>query len=804
MNPRPSGGRSRVLSGVTVALALIATPSHANAGAFSWASAVSGFADETAKWNPNGLPGAADHLIFNVGGAYQVVFPSDVSQTTDFTFYSGSVTISMASPHTTGALYIGQFGTTNSVFLNEGTMNSPTTNGIYLQIGANSANQTFTVSGNGVAFTGAGYVGYGSGTATMNVNGGAQLYTGPVNFNIGGQGAGTMNVSGTTGLPFVIRSGAHFGTDTDFPLTVDGSLNINNGGFGEAGTDVLVAATNSNGTLNVGPGSILVGATSNFNVTGNLYVGGNVLPSTIGGHGEVSVSNRSTLNVSGTCQLGDVDGDFGHALHMYGGSFVCGGLDVLPPGGGIPPFDLRGGLIHVVGGTFAWPSGNLLSISSQVGSPLLWISNGSANTGPSTGGLTNQLMVGRAGAGTLRITQSGTSFSTGVGVTTLGDSTGGTGTLVADTSGTFSCGAYIIIGNHGTGEFDVLNGGHASCGATYISQQPPIAGAGMGTLLVKGTGSTYLAHDLFVDGGGNGTSGGPAAVVVDSGGTVDLITSGVINPPEADIFGAGTMTVGHGALFTTPGTFGNSGSLLLQSGEVDATSLSSSGSLGGFGVLGANSINSGLIDPSSATDPFATIHVNGTFQQTGTGHYLVYLGSSRRCDTLAVSGAVTLAGALDLKLDWSYVHTPGDTFTVMTYSSHSGTFSSTTWNGAALGPQAQVVYTANAVIVVITSSTTDAGPEAGPLALRFASDGPASDPGFALDLPADAIVEVKLYDVTGRERAALYDGPLGAGRHRFDLEAQTRRLSSGAYFARATIHGANGATERTARTILVR
>ena len=56
MNPRPSGGRSRVLSGVTVALALIATPSHANAGAFSWASAVSGFADETAKWNPNGLP----------------------------------------------------------------------------------------------------------------------------------------------------------------------------------------------------------------------------------------------------------------------------------------------------------------------------------------------------------------------------------------------------------------------------------------------------------------------------------------------------------------------------------------------------------------------------------------------------------------------------------------------------------------------------------------------------------------------------------------------------------------------------
>jgi hypothetical protein len=805
----------RMLRGLAIALALAGIPSHAGAStAYSWASAVSGYADETAKWNPNGLPGAADFLGFDVGGAYQVVFPADVSQTASQTFGSGNVTISMSSPHTTGSMYIGKFGSTTSVTLDQGSMAAPTSNGIYLQLGANSSTSTFTVTGYPVSFTGAGYVGYGNGAATLNVTGGAQFYTGPTNLSVGGnyQGSGTLIVAGSN-LMTHIRSAVHTGTDNAFPFSVGSSgtglVNVYNSGFIEVGTDTYVGAgVTGTGTVNIGPGNFL--GNSWMNVHGNLHIGDNATGSNIGGHGELTVANRASVDVDGYCQLGDVDSDYGHVLHVLPGSlfFTNGGFKVLAQTllGSVSPLDFSGGILHVHGGSFSWPSGNLLTISSQVGTPELWITDGAANTGPSTGGLTNQLMIGRGGTGTLRITQPGTTFSTGAGVTTLGDSTGGVGRVVADSSGSFSTGAYIIIGNHGSGEFDVLNGAHATCGATYLSQQPAVAGAGVGTLIVKGAGSSYTARDLFVVGGGNGSSGGPATATIDSGGTVTVITSGAINPPQSTVYSGGTMTAGNAALFTTPGTLGNSGGMVLQNGEIDALSFSSSGSLGGFGRMVTNFQSSGLVDPYSATDPFGAIGITGSFQQTGSGHYQVYLGSSggRRCDTLLVSGAATLAGALDLKLDWSYVHTPGDTFTVLECGSRSGTFSPVTWNGSALAGQAQIVYGPTSVRVVITSSTADVGTAGGAPALRFASVGSPSAPAFALDLPSDAAVDVRLYDVTGREAGAIFAGPLAAGRHRFDLEAAGRRFTSGAYYARARVRAGSSTLERTARTILVR
>jgi hypothetical protein len=72
--------------------------------------------------------------------------------------------------------------------------------------------------------------------------------------------------------------------------------------------------------------------------------------------------------------------------------------------------------------------------------------------------------------------------------------------------------------------------------------------------------------------------------------------------------------------------------------------------------------------------------------------------------------------------------------------------------------------------------------------------------GFRLELPGAADVEVRAYDVSGREVARLASGSLSAGVHPLAFTAPAR----GVYFARATVKGATGAEVRTARIVSLR
>ena len=90
-----------------------------------------------------------------------------------------------------------------------------------------------------------------------------------------------------------------------------------------------------------------------------------------------------------------------------------------------------------------------------------------------------------------------------------------------------------------------------------------------------------------------------------------------------------------------------------------------------------------------------------------------------------------------------------------------------------------------------------------PPTLRLAPVGSLRDPAFALELPEEASVQVKVYDFAGREVATLFDGVLGPGQRRFDLQSATRRLASGTYFARALVLSGERTDIRSARAILV-
>ena len=791
---------------------------------YQWKAAVSGSTDDASKWNPAGVPNYDSYVSFDFPGAYTVTFPATMPQTSLQSFGGGTVTLEMSAPHTTGNIYVGSSGFPTCNF-DKGVINTQ-----YVEVGEYGYGGTMTVTtrmfGGPTEMHSAGafhtsnfgdQVGnYGSGT--LNVFGGAQYYCGEGNpaswgLNVGNAAGavGTVNVQGRDATLF-LKSKLHMVgvAALNVGLSGYGVLNVKFGGQADAQGDVRLARDpGSTGIVNIGPGNAL--GSSSLIARQALGIGKGVYAITTG-HAEFNVFSSASVNVLGSCDVGSPNGDDGSVLRVLeGGRFLTtGGLRVWStPGQGL---DLRGGITHIRGGAFQWPSNRSLTISSQVGTPELWITNGVANTGPSTAGLTSQLFLGRAGLGTLRVTQPGTSFATGNGVTTLGDSTGGVGKIVADSSGTFSTGAYIIIGNHGTGEFDVLHGGHADCGATYISQSAPAEGAGLGTLLARGTGSTYLAHDLFVVGGGNGSSGGPGSATVDSGATITVLGGVAVNPPQTSIKGgAGVMTVSDGGLFTTTGTIENTGSVVLRNGEINAQGFYgyAAGTVGGVGRMVTSVQNSGLITPYSATDAFAAIRIVGNLQEINPAHYRTVLGSvgGRRCDTLVVTGWAVLGGTLDIQLDPSFVSTPGDTFTVLTCGLRSGTFANVTWNGAPLSGQATVVYAPGAVYVVIPGSSVGVGPGDGaslPRTIHFANAGVGSKLAFVLDLPAEADVQVKLYDITGREAATLCEGMLGAGQHRLEVQRGGHDMPSGAYFARASVRSQGKVTALRAQGILLR
>jgi tetratricopeptide (TPR) repeat protein len=96
-----------------------------------------------------------------------------------------------------------------------------------------------------------------------------------------------------------------------------------------------------------------------------------------------------------------------------------------------------------------------------------------------------------------------------------------------------------------------------------------------------------------------------------------------------------------------------------------------------------------------------------------------------------------------------------------------------------------------------------AAPEALPAALGFTGlstpDGAAA---FELALPAQAEVEVSLYDIAGRQVARLHEGQLAPGWHR--LAVPLGRLARGVYFGRSEIASGGARESRTARIVLTK
>lgn len=119
----------------------------------------------------------------------------------------------------------------------------------------------------------------------------------------------------------------------------------------------------------------------------------------------------------------------------------------------------------------------------------------------------------------------------------------------------------------------------------------------------------------------------------------------------------------------------NLGSGTLDPGET--LTLGASDSLIGSGTLSSNLVNGGSVSPGASP---GTINVSGNYTQNVTGVLEMELGGTTagtEYDQLVVSGSAALDGTLQVSLDNSFNPVLGDSFTLMTYASSTGSFSTT-------------------------------------------------------------------------------------------------------------------------------
>jgi outer membrane autotransporter protein len=120
-------------------------------------------------------------------------------------------------------------------------------------------------------------------------------------------------------------------------------------------------------------------------------------------------------------------------------------------------------------------------------------------------------------------------------------------------------------------------------------------------------------------------------------------------------------------------------------------------------------VNGAIVSPGSSP---GTLTINGNYTQTAAGVLQMELGGltpGSGFDRLVVNGHATLAGTLNVTLVNGFTPSVGDTFSLLSYTSRSGSFS--TINLPALPkPLALTAEYTPAALTLLTGSTLDTKP----------------------------------------------------------------------------------------------
>ena len=265
-----------------------------------------------------------------------------------------------------------------------------------------------------------------------------------------------------------------------------------------------------------------------------------------------------------------------------------------------------------------------------------------------------------------------------------------------------------IVANSGSivfdgGEVDLNNGGLVM-GLTEVH----FSGAGV---VLRGT-TTCVGHGVFDGGGLAGHADGTGTL---AGGRWDWAAgtwSGVINvAPFTNVILVGNA----GRDLQTGAMLENYGTITVQGGgnlrginncrfNNHAGAVFSAASLPFVNYYGGNVFtNDGTVIVGS---PLGIWPVDWDFTQSATGQLRIDIGGltpGTQFDRVAFSGAVTLGGTLSVSMANSFVPAVGNSFAVLTYSNHSGTFAKFNIMGATFSRS----YNANDLTLTATNSPTN-------------------------------------------------------------------------------------------------
>lgn len=193
-----------------------------------------------------------------------------------------------------------------------------------------------------------------------------------------------------------------------------------------------------------------------------------------------------------------------------------------------------------------------------------------------------------------------------------------------------------------------------------------------------------------------------------------------------------------GAVTIVSGSF----SVLLSGTATGPLSVPTNSTFFGTGTVSGDILNAGTVRPG--TSP-GTITVTGSYTQDTTGILAMEIGGTTadtEYDQLLVSGTATLDGGLQVSTIDDFIPTLGDSFTLMTFASHIGTFTTETLPALGPGLEWAVNYGETALTLTVIESggtiegtVTYTGDEVGKaVTIGYFTD-PHGPPDASVDVP---------------------------------------------------------------------
>lgn len=455
-------------------------------------------------------------------------------------------------------------------------------------------------------------------------------------------------------------------------LYIDGGTTNNTGTLQATGGGTLELESlvnNSGGTIEAQTGStVIITNSSNGSINGGTL--------TTSGTGTIQSQNGvldGTVNIptnAGTLDVNDFELFIQGTVNNTGTINLTGDSCVILN----EPATLTGSGSLVMGPTSCFSgSGNAFTNESIIEGAG---SIGDSNPMPITNGASGVIIANQSG-GTLIIQPNSKGFTN-------------TGTLMADAGSTLNVNGLLTNLKKGTLTKGIYNvSGVLDLQASIVTNSSNITLNGAAAEIFDNFDSVNALSGLKTNKGTLILENGQSLTV-----TSNLATSG-------------KLTVGAGSSLTTGGTFTQTGGTTIVDGTLTApTSLTlTKGTIEGEGTLAASVSSSAVVIVGDSSSEGGALTVGGSYTQNAAGTLDVAINGTQvgtQYSQLAVSNGVSLNGTLSIKRK-KFTPAVGDTFTILTGSAISGTFSAVKGTSINSSEHFEVNYNSTSVTLTVVS-----------------------------------------------------------------------------------------------------